>query len=318
MPVVLPLLPSSVSGPANQWTPLSSRPCLSLAGGAPEPIKSDVASLAALSPGGNMSQSLTERYDDRIAGMLSCYDRLVITGTLPVVCYAAGMTGYLNAKEHSASSSYPEFAKTLRDRVRDRAASLAAEAGVTIEHISSKPYVRRGRCCRAVYSSTVATTPVWCTSSRPWKPARCLQALARQGNTQDLHPAGRMQVPALLDFYVQDAKFGLIYLPRADRLGAVPPAILLHRSHSWLARKLSAKGIGYTMADNAFVRVQHRLADQLLIERAERGGGTECQIGGVFHLREGGAGSPRSSGGRSRRCWHTRSARSSPPGSRPA
>jgi hypothetical protein len=45
-----------------------------------------------------MSQSLTERYDDRMAGMLSCYDRLVITGTLPVVCYAAGMTGYLNAK----------------------------------------------------------------------------------------------------------------------------------------------------------------------------------------------------------------------------
>ena len=32
-----------------------------------------------------MSQSLTERYDDRIAGDLSCYDRLVITGTLPVV-----------------------------------------------------------------------------------------------------------------------------------------------------------------------------------------------------------------------------------------
>jgi len=47
-----------------------------------------------------MSQSLTERYDERIAGMLSCYDRLVITGTLPVVCYAAGMTGYLNAQGH--------------------------------------------------------------------------------------------------------------------------------------------------------------------------------------------------------------------------
>ena len=29
--------------------------------------------------------------------MLSCYDRLAITGTLPVVCYAAGMTGYLKA-----------------------------------------------------------------------------------------------------------------------------------------------------------------------------------------------------------------------------
>jgi hypothetical protein len=42
-----------------------------------------------------MSQSLTERYDERIVGMLSCYNRLVITGTLPVVCYAGGMTGTL-------------------------------------------------------------------------------------------------------------------------------------------------------------------------------------------------------------------------------
>jgi hypothetical protein len=30
---------------------------------------------------------------------------------------------------------YPQFAMTQWDRVRDRAASLAAEAGVTIEHI---------------------------------------------------------------------------------------------------------------------------------------------------------------------------------------
>jgi hypothetical protein len=43
-----------------------------------------------------MSQSLTERYNDRIAGVLSCYDRMVITGTLPGVCYAEGMTRYLN------------------------------------------------------------------------------------------------------------------------------------------------------------------------------------------------------------------------------
>ncbi len=37
-----------------------------------------------------MSQSLTDRYDERIAGALSCYGRLVITGTLAGVCYADG------------------------------------------------------------------------------------------------------------------------------------------------------------------------------------------------------------------------------------
>ena len=41
-----------------------------------------------------MTQALTERYDDRIAGVLSCYDRVVVTGTLPTVCYAEGMTRF--------------------------------------------------------------------------------------------------------------------------------------------------------------------------------------------------------------------------------
>ncbi len=83
-----------------------------------------------------------ERYDEPIAGGLSCYDRVVITGTLPGVCYAEGMTGFLHANGVRIFD-YPQFAMTLRDRVRDRAgASLAAEAGVTIEHIG-KAHIRK-------------------------------------------------------------------------------------------------------------------------------------------------------------------------------
>jgi hypothetical protein len=73
-----------------------------------------------MSPAGGdaMSQSLTDRYDDRIAGVLSCYDRVVITGTLPTVCYAEGMTRFLYASGIRIFD-YPAFAQTLRDRVRD-------------------------------------------------------------------------------------------------------------------------------------------------------------------------------------------------------
>ena len=74
-----------------------------------------------------MSQSLMDRYDDRIAGVLSCYDRVVITGTLPGVCYADGMTRYLNANGIRIFD-YPQFAMELRDRVRSGAASLARAA----------------------------------------------------------------------------------------------------------------------------------------------------------------------------------------------
>ena len=73
--------------------------------------------------------SLTERYDERIAGVLSCYDRVVVTGTLPGVCYAEGMTRYLYAN-NIRIFDYPQFAATLRDAVRSRAAAVAAQAGI--------------------------------------------------------------------------------------------------------------------------------------------------------------------------------------------
>ncbi len=44
-----------------------------------------------------MREGLVERYDKRIAGVLSCYDRIVITGTMPSVCHAKGMTSFLYA-----------------------------------------------------------------------------------------------------------------------------------------------------------------------------------------------------------------------------
>ena len=88
-----------------------------------------------------MARMLTERYGDRLHGVLSCYDRIVITGTLPGICYAAGMTRFLSAKGIRIFD-YARFAEPLRDRVRDRAQRVAAEHGITIEHIA-KAHIRR-------------------------------------------------------------------------------------------------------------------------------------------------------------------------------
>jgi len=43
----------------------------------------------------------TERHADKIAGTLSCYDRLVLMGTIPGLCYAEGMTRYLHTQQIS-------------------------------------------------------------------------------------------------------------------------------------------------------------------------------------------------------------------------
>ena len=88
-----------------------------------------------------MNAPLLERYRDRIAGVLTCYDRMVMTGTLPGACYAAGMTSYLNAR-HIRIFDYPRFAEPLRERIRTNAEALAASAGVAIQYIA-KAHVRK-------------------------------------------------------------------------------------------------------------------------------------------------------------------------------
>lgn len=88
-----------------------------------------------------MTQALVERYASRLHGVLSCYDRMVMTGTLPGACYAQGMSAFLSAKGIRIFD-YPRFAEPLRDAIRARAQELAASAGVQIEHIA-KAHIRK-------------------------------------------------------------------------------------------------------------------------------------------------------------------------------
>jgi hypothetical protein len=94
---------------------------------------------------------LTERYRERLTGVLSCCDRMIVTGTLPGACYAKGMTAFLSAREIRIFD-YPRFAEPLRDRVRERAAELAAAAGITIEHIASS-HIRKEEVVAAVLAA---------------------------------------------------------------------------------------------------------------------------------------------------------------------
>jgi hypothetical protein len=225
-----------------------------------------------------MSQCLTERYGDRIAGVLSCYDRIVITGTVPVICYAEGMTRFLHSRGIRIFD-YPQFAQTLRDRVRDVAASLAETADITIEHIA-KSHVRKEEVVARVLAQRgdhpglvhIISAMEACDSYRPWHDKASGKTFVRPDSGKCLH----------YYFYFMDADLGLIYL----RVPTWCPFRLQFycNGHSWLARQLAAEGIDYTMADNAFVRIAdwqraQTLADALspdLLHRTLDGYAAQC------------------------------------------
>ncbi len=85
--------------------------------------------------------TLTDRYAAKLHGVLSCYDRILVTGTLPGACYAGGMTSFLFAKGIRIFD-YPRFAEPLRERIRQRAQEVREANGVSIEHVN-KSHIRK-------------------------------------------------------------------------------------------------------------------------------------------------------------------------------
>jgi len=81
---------------------------------------------------------LTERYSDRIVGVHSCYDRIIIQGTLPHVCYAEGMTAFLYQKKIRVFDFKKDFAQPLRDALIENAKGIAEANNVAIEYLNRK------------------------------------------------------------------------------------------------------------------------------------------------------------------------------------
>lgn len=232
-----------------------------------------------------MTLMLTERYRERMVGVLSCYDRIVITGTLPGVCYAGGMTSFLYSRGIRIFD-YARFAEPLRERIRACAQEACAEAGIQIEHIN-KPHVRKEDVVAKVLARRgehpglvhVISAMEACESYRPWHDKGSGKTALKPDSGKCLH----------YYFYFIDEKFGLCYL----RVPTWCPFRLQFycNGHSWLARKLTACGIEFSLADNAFVRIEdidraQALADTMrpdeLHRRLDRYAKRFCPVAGVF------------------------------------
>jgi hypothetical protein len=187
---------------------------------------------------------LTERYADKISGVLSCYDRIVLKGTLPTVCYAQGMTGYL-LKKHFALFDYTKFAEPLREKIRANAEQLAASNSLSIEFVKNsnarkEDIVKKhfdGKKQGLVYILSAMES---CQCYSPWHDKVSHKTFLKGAQGKCLH----------YYFYYNDPDMGFGYV----RVPTWCPFQLqvYFNGHSVLAKELDKKGIAYTMLDNAF------------------------------------------------------------------
>ena len=196
-----------------------------------------------------MSQMLTTRYASKIRGILSCFDRIVLTGTLPEICHPDGMTKHL-AGRGIRVFDFPRWAEPLNREIRAHAEKLAADNGLTIEYINKRNFRKEER-IEAILAARgdhpglvhIFSAIEACTEYRPWHDKNSGKTFLRRKESKCLH----------YYFYFVDADLGLCYF----RIPTWVPFRLQFycNGHGRLAAKLRRDGISFDLRSNAFINV---------------------------------------------------------------
>jgi hypothetical protein len=213
--------------------------------------------------------SFVERYRLLLRGVLSCYDRILLTGTLPDICHAAAMSLYLRS-ENIRIFDFARAMQPLKDEIRERAQEVAREAGLEIEYILRKDFRKEDRIAailkeRGEHAGLVhifsALEP--CPSFQPWHDKPTGRTFLKPDSGKCLH----------YYFYFIDEALGLCFL----RVPTWAPfrLQLYCNGHHLLAAKLRKRGIGYRLVDNVFVEIDNweraqQLSDQLDVRTLHR------------------------------------------------
>ena len=206
---------------------------------------------------------LTERYGDEIQGMLHCYDRVIITGSLQPICYAKGMTKYLYTHRIRIFDYGKQFAEPLKESIRAIAEAIAKENGLGIEFIRKRKAFRKEDRIQKILNERgihpglvhIFSAMEGCQAYYPWRDPETGHSHVRSTQKRCLH----------YYFYFIDAELGLCYL----RVPTYCPFRLQFyvNGHNALAASLDQEAVDYELADNAFLAIaDFAKANQLAAE----------------------------------------------------
>jgi len=211
-----------------------------------------------------------ERHTARIAGVVSCYDRIVIMGTIPGICYADGMTSYLY-RENIRIFDYPKWAEPFNREIRENAERIAEEEGIGIQFIRKlKSFRKEDRIAEIIRERGdhpglvhIFSAMERCSTYKPWHNKKTGRTYLRGDSGKCLH----------YYFYFVHPDLGLCYL----RVPTWAPFRLQAycNGHNLLAAGLRGKGIDFTQIDNVLIDVgdaatAQQIADDISPRRLHR------------------------------------------------
>ena len=198
------------------------------------------------------------RHQDKILGTLTCFDRLIFRGHLPLR-YSQAVEGFLHHKG-ILFKDLKAFLVEQAERLKTHAQSMATRAGRPYRYLQGP--VDKHKLARAIADSDGIVEGLVCVFSL-LEPCRTFRVLYGEGFPKVI-PARRKCLS--LYFYLIDKQFGFMHV----RLQTwFPFTIQVYMNgHEYLARKLDDVGLRYRQVENAFAWLENpkraqRFADGL-------------------------------------------------------
>lgn len=230
---------------------------------------------------------LTDHHASRIRGTLSCFDRVLLMGTLPDICHPAALARELTRRGIRFFDYKPAFAQPLRDEIRKHAERLAQENGLMIEYIRSSGAFRKEDRVQEILAQRgchpglvhIFSAIETCRTFEPRNDRRSGKTFLKPDSGKCLH----------YYFYFIDPDLGLCHL----RVPTWVPFRLqfCFNGHNWLASRLKRLKIGHKLVDNAFVDIRdfalaQRIADRMkpstLHRKLDRFARQLCPVAAAF------------------------------------
>lgn len=205
-------------------------------------------------------ESFIKQFNDKMSGVISCFDRILFKGYLPIG-WSKAMEA-LMARNGLLIKDFKSFVMNQSDRLESHAEAVAQKLGRPFEYV--KPRIRKDDCAREIAERDGIERGLVCVLSA-LEPCQSFKLMPGEKRPQLVNAPRKC---LCYYFYFIDRDFGLMHVRIQSWFPLVIQICL--NGHEWLARKLDRHGIDYRRQDNAFLWIADCPRAQKFSDRFEQ------------------------------------------------
>jgi len=202
-------------------------------------------------------QRFIDEHQAAITGTISCFDRILFKGHLPLG-WSDAMEGFIS-RQGLRIKDFGRFVSIQSERIKQHAKDMADRTGRPYIYLSGP--VRKEERARAIAQRDKITEGLVCILAAV---EGCQSFKIAYGHRRPkIVPARRKCL--CLYFYFVDREFGFLHVRIATWFPFTVQVCL--NGHDWVARKMDHHGIRYRKLDNAFLSIDDPRRAQRLADR---------------------------------------------------